>query len=428
MGFAGKAKRVRIYLRESDSRGLQRAHFAVLTWLAREGALGATVFHGLAGLGASGRIAVDLKPEVEPPIVVEWIDSPDAVERLLPRLKELIGERLVTVEEIEIAAWKAPAVRDLSARTVCAEVMSREVVSVSPETPLRELVELIEGKVYRAVPVVEDGRPVGIVTNRDLVERGGLAARIELLASLAPADRSAALAALDREGRTARQVMTGDPLVVAETAPLREAADLMTRKRFKRLPVVDAQGKLAGMVSRLDLLRTVARGFGGGSAGQRAGLSVDQPLARVMRRDVPAVAPDTGVGEVLQAVVATDLHHAFVVDSRRRVVGIVGEEQLLVRVTPAARPSALKALMNRLPFSHASSAELEHDKQTRARSAADLMRTDVAIAHEDQLVRDAIRPMVEAVQRVVAVVDAEGRLTGALDRADVLRGLVLDSA
>jgi len=144
----------------------------------------------------------------------------------------------------------------------------------------------------------------------------------------------------------------------------------------------------------------------------------------VMRKDVPVVHPDTPINEVLQAVVATRLNRALVVDAERRVVGIVTDEEVLDRVTPAMRTGALKSLMHRLPFVHVGKAELAAEHHARARKAADLMLTEVAIAREDQLLRDAIAPMMKAPHKLVAVVDKDGRLTGALDRADILRGLI----
>ena len=73
---------------------------------------------------------------------------------------------------------------------------------------------------------------------------------------------------------------------------------------------------------------------------------------------------------------------------------------------------------------HVGKAELAAEHHARARKAADLMLTEVAIAREDQLLRDAIAPMMKAPHKLVAVVDKDGRLTGALDRADILRGLI----
>ncbi len=376
MDFVGKAKRIRIYVKESDVIGHKSAPYALLDWLRREGAAGATLIRATAGVGTSGH----LNPH---------------------------------------------GVRSLPETVTVAQVMSRDVVSVSPEMPLRKVVELVEGKVYRAVPVVEDGRPVGMITNLDLVERGGLLVRVELLGSLSDAERTSALNQLG--GKTARDVMTPNPVTVVEGTTITAVADVMAHKRLKRLPVVDATGKLVGIVSRLDLLRTVAEAFQTMPEEPRpAGLRGDFPLSRVMRKDVPVVYPDTPINEVLQAVVSTRLNRALVVDAERRVVGIVTDEEVLDRVTPAMRTGALKSLMLRLPFAHAGKAELEAEHHSRAKKAADLMLTDVAVARQDQLLRDAIAPMMKAPHKLVAVVDEDGRLVGALDRADILRGLIQD--
>jgi CBS domain-containing protein len=425
MDPVGKARRIRIYVKESDVIGHRPAPYALLDWLRREGAAGATLIRATAGIGASGHLNLELTPDLGPhlPVIVEWIDSPDRVERLLPQLKQMVGSGLITGEDIEILLYRAHGVRSLSDKVTVDQVMSRDVVSVPPDAPLRKVVELVEGKVYRAVPVVENGRPIGIITNLDLVERGGLLARIELLGSLSDAERASALKQIER--KTAREVMTANPVTVAEGATLPAVAEVMAHKRLKRLPVVDAAGRLVGIVSRLDLLRTVAEAFQKSPEEARpAGLRGDLPLSRVMRKDVPAVHPDTPINEVLQAVVSTRLNRALVVDANRRVVGIVTDEEVLDRVTPAVRPSALKSLMHRLPFSHAGKAESEAEQHARAKKAADLMLTDVATARENQLLRDAIAPMMKAPHKLVAVVDGDGRLVGALDRADILRGLI----
>jgi len=249
--------------------------------------------------------------------------------------------------------------------------------------------------------------------------------RVELLGGLTQSERVSVFEQLDREGKKARDVMTADPVTVPLEASVSAAAEVMAQKRLKRLPVVEASGMLAGIVSRLDLLRTVAEQFAAAPEEARpTGLRGDLPLSQVMRKDVPIVHADTPLNEVLQAVVATRLNRALVVDAERRVIGIVTDEELLDRVTPALRKGALTSLMHRLPFSHTAKAELEAEQHARAKKATDLMVSEVAVARDDQLLRDAIAPMMKAPHKLVAVVDAKGHLVGALDRADILRGLV----
>jgi CBS domain-containing protein len=429
METLGKAKRVRIYVSEDAKAGMRPLHFALVELLRRENAQGATVLRGVEGFGAGGEIHVSHLVDVASrlPVIVEWVDTPEQVERLLPRVRELVRHGLITVDDTEVLLHEPHPVRDLAPSAAVADVMSRDPVAVRRSTPVREVVELTLGKVYRAVPVVEGDRPVGIVTGSDLVRRGGLAVRVDLLGSLDKPELHEVLERLSSASKTAGDVMTPDPVVVAATARVPEAAELMARRRLKRLPVVDAAGALVGMVSRLDLLRTAAAGFARKDPAPReVGLSGDAPLTRVMRTDVPTVHPETQLSEVFQAVVSTRLNRALVVDAERRPVGIVTDAELLERITPALRPGAIRALMQRLPFAHPKADPAA--AHVRGRTAADLMTQAFASVREDVLLSAAIAAMLRANQKVLAVTDAAGRLVGIVDRADLLHGLLPTSA
>ena len=427
MDVIGKAKRVRIYVGEDEKIGHRPADAAIVEWLRRENAQGATVFRGVSGFGASGEIhvahLVDAAQHL--PVVIEWIDAPEVVARLLPRLQDMVPRGLITLDEIEIVLQRRERLRELPRTLAAAEVMSREVAAVAKDTPLREVVELMLGKTYRAVPVVEEGVPVGMITNGDLVRRGGLGVRLDLLKRLEKPEVRALLEQLAVEDRRAAEVMTPAPVTVGADARLPVIAELMTRRRLKRLPVVDARGGLVGMVSRVDLLRAAT---GGGArkdpAPRELGLAGDAPLARVMRRDVPTVHPDTPLPEVFQAIVATRLNRVLVVDSDRRVVGLVTDAELLDRLTPSLRPGALRSLVHRLPFGHPRGDDASAEQHARARRAGELMSREVATATEDTLLSDAIASMLKGNHKILAVTDPEGRLVGLVDRADLLHGLV----
>ncbi len=426
METLGEAKRVRIYVSEDDKAEGRPLHLVVLELLRREGARGATVTRGIEGFGAAGRIHVSHLVDVAAslPIVIEWIGRAEEVERLWPRLRDLVRHAIVTVDDTEILLSGEAPVRDLAADASVADAMSRDVTAVRRSTPIREVVEATLGKRYRAVPVVEDGRPVGIVTGGDLLERGGLGVRLDLLRSLEAPELHDVLERLSNQDRTAGDVMTPDPVTIAASASVPQAAEIMIRRRLKRLPVVDASGALVGMVSRLDLLATVAGGLGRTEAIPRElGLAGNQPLSRVMRRDVPTLYPDSPLAEVFQAVISTRLNRALVVDRDRRVVGLVTDAELLERVTPALRAGAIRSLVQRLPFAHgrADDALAAH---TRGRTAAEVMSRSVASVRDDALLSQAIAAMLGGKHKVLAVTDAEGRLVGVVDRADLLHGLV----
>ena len=142
-----------------------------------------------------------------------------------------------------------------------------------------------------------------------------------------------------------------------------------------------------------------------------------------MRREVPTVHPDTGLPEVMQAVISTRLNRAVVVDAAQKVVGLITDAELLERLTPALRPSALRSLMHRLPFTHPNPDELTTERHAKAHTAAELMNTEVAQVREDATLGEAIAAMVSGTHKLVTVINAEGTLVGVVDRADILRGL-----
>lgn len=425
METLGKARRVRIYLSEDDRRGGKLLYRAVVELLRGENAQGATVLRAVEGFGAAGQLHASLLVDVAArlPVVVEWIDRPEQVERLMPRVLELVQHGLVTVDETEVLLLEPHPVRALKPTATVATVMSRDVAAVEPTTPIRAVVERMLGKTYRAVPVTEGGKPVGIITNHDLVQRGGLGVRLDLLKSLDTPQVHENLDRLSQQNRTAGEVMTRDPITVREKTTLPAAAELMARRRLKRLPVVDDQGSIVGMVSRVDLLRAAAASAPAAAPeAYEMGLAGNERLARVMRRDVPTVHPETPLAEVFQAVVSTRLNRAFVVDAERRVVGLVSDAELIERVTPALRPSALRTLMSRLPFMHPR--EEPVGSHARGRTAGDVMTRQSAQIREDAFLSQAIALMLREEQKVLAVIDAEGRLAGMVDRADLLHGLI----
>jgi CBS domain-containing protein len=427
MEFVGKGKRVRIYLSEGGKVGHQSAWMAILEFLRRENAQGATLVRGVSGFGSTGRIhtphLVDVAQDL--PVIMEWIDDPETVERLLPRVKEMMPRGLITVDATEIVFHRPNPIRDLSAELTAGDVMSREVTTVTRDTPISQVVELMLGKQYRAIPVVEEGVPVGIISNGDLVRKGGLGVRVDLMRALDKPELRDVLARLTASNKVAADVMTPGPVTVHERTPLPQVAEVMTNRRLKRLPVVDDHGTIVGMVSRIDVLRTAAASFTREPAAPSGiGLVGDVPLVRVMRRDVPTMERDTPLPQVFQAVVSTRLNRAFVVDAGRRVVGEITDAELLDRLTPSLRPSALRSLMHRLPFAHSTPEEEAAEKHARARRAEDLMTDDFVTATEDTLLSDAIVRMLKGNYKTLAVTDSGGRLVGRVDRADLLHGLV----
>ena len=140
------------------------------------------------------------------------------------------------------------------------DVMTRRVVSVSPDTPILTAIRLMLQNRISGLPVVDDaGNLVGIVTEGDFLRRaetGTQRHRSRWLELLVGPGRLAEEYA-DTHGRKVGEVMTSDPLTIVEGTPLAEIVELMERKRVKRLPVVRGR-QLVGIISRANLLHAVA--------------------------------------------------------------------------------------------------------------------------------------------------------------------------
>ncbi|WP_432971482.1 CBS domain-containing protein [Dactylosporangium sp. CA-233914] len=138
------------------------------------------------------------------------------------------------------------------------DVMTTSVVTVAPDLGYKQIADLLVEVGVSALPVVGDDRRVlGVVSEADLlhkVEYNGADVHPGLFER-----RRSREAKQKATGETAAELMTGPAVTVAASAPLTVAARLMERHNVKRLPVVDDDGHLTGIVARRDLLRRYLR-------------------------------------------------------------------------------------------------------------------------------------------------------------------------
>lgn len=180
------------------------------------------------------------------------------------------AERLAcrTARVGEAGAASGPAAGGLADRTPVSAVMTVRVLAVRPDISLDALADLFLDRGIGGAPVVdEEGRPVGVVSKTDLV-RGRLVTgdtgeapapgwhprrglfRVE-------AERGFHVEALP--GAVVADVMTPTAFTLSEDAPLAQAAALMAFEGVHRVPVVSHDGRVAGMVTTLDVLRWMAQ-------------------------------------------------------------------------------------------------------------------------------------------------------------------------
>ncbi len=127
--------------------------------------------------------------------------------------------------------------------------MSCKVITVTPETTLPTVEQLMVSKTIRRVPVVDNGRLVGIVTYGDIRN-----ARPSAVSSLNIWELNYLITRIKMS-----EIMTRDPITVSPETTIGEAAQKMLANMISGLPVLDSQGHLVGIITESDIFRLVAR-------------------------------------------------------------------------------------------------------------------------------------------------------------------------
>ena len=104
MAENGTGQRITVYFGEADRWRHQLMAMALLEMLQREGCSGATLTRGVAGFGAGSRIKTATLAELsgDLPMVLSVVDTPERVARFLPKISDMLGSGLITVEEVDI--------------------------------------------------------------------------------------------------------------------------------------------------------------------------------------------------------------------------------------------------------------------------------------------------------------------------------------
>lgn len=146
-----------------------------------------------------------------------------------------------------------------------ADIMDREVVTASPDDGVESLIRLLREHELPGVPVVEDGRLIGIVTEGDLILRADdadlhLPHYLELWGGIVFLEP---LKHLEEKLRKAfaikvREMMTTEVVTIEPQAGVHQAARLISSSGHNRLPVVE-DGRLVGVITRVDCLGALSR-------------------------------------------------------------------------------------------------------------------------------------------------------------------------
>ena len=143
------------------------------------------------------------------------------------------------------------------------DIMVANVISVPPNASVREVARVLLSNQISAMPVLDElGRLIGIVSEGDLMRRAELDTehrRSWWLRIFSNKDKEAlAVEFMKSHSQNVQDVMTRDVITAAPDTPLREIAAVLEKKHIKRVPIVDEEGKVLGIVSRANLIQALA--------------------------------------------------------------------------------------------------------------------------------------------------------------------------
>ncbi len=403
-------QRVRIYLNGEDRAGDRPLYQAVLAELRQSGATGATALPALAGFGPRRHVLPDAERQ---PVIIEWVDHAGRIQRILPLIREVARDALITIEPVEVAQGVLRPSGPFGAEQLVSDLMQTEVAAIAADAPLLAALEQIATAQADLLAVVENETVVGTISARELVWRGGLRVPPSLLGVLEPAESAAAL--ITMHGRTAGEVANREVRGVPLTMPIPQALTMMIEWGYTQVPVLDGQGRLAGIFGQREVLLAAAR-----QPEPTDVTSVEVRVGMVMQAATARVALGQPLAAALAMLITAPSHLLFVVDGDGRLAGILRLSNVLTRLQGDERAALLAALQRSQPTPAAA--------LPGARRAIDsLVEPAPAIVTIDAGLGAAARQLLSVNAERLPVVDSDGRLSGIIARGALIRALLQQS-
>jgi PII-like signaling protein/CBS-domain-containing membrane protein len=408
------AKRLRIYISEADRWRGKPLSTAILEFMRSNGMSGATVFRGIAGFGAHSHLhTTQLEVlSMELPVVVEIVDTPEKISTLIESISHMVFEGLITVDDVNVVKYTHRYLNPLPVDRLVSEVMTRDVVTLSPAMPIHQAWQCMLEKSIKALPVMDgDGYVVGILTDEDLLARAGIQQRLSVAIRMGQAEIERQINTLASSTLIVADVMSHPVIIARVDEPLGLVTTRMIKSGLKRLPVVDSRDKLVGMVSRLDILRQVAN-LPQNTHTQPLKHPAGRTVGEVMLIEIPLLKSDDGLQVIIEKFAASDTHRLIVVDDNNLPVGLLSDSDVVSRVQPERRQSILTALrrIGRPPEGQ--------------ETAADLMSPGVLTVAADCPIIVAVRKMLSESRKWMVVINSAGAAIGLIDRQILLEAII----
>ena len=181
-----------------------------------------------------------------------------ADEDVLDAMKSIPGYLDITpgdFKEIYLYAYRH-AIERIAQSLLAKDVMTVEVISVTPTTSLKETAAAMAAHGISGIPVIDDrSTVVGVISEKDFLFHMGAKRMRSIMKVIAQCLNSNGCVAFPMRTGHAKDIMTSPAHTVFEGTPVVEVASLFAEKEINRVPVIEKNGCLAGIVARADIFR-----------------------------------------------------------------------------------------------------------------------------------------------------------------------------
>ena len=266
--------------------------------------------------------------------------------------------------------------------------MSSPVKTISPDTRLFDARKMMDAEKIRALPVMKDGKLVGIVTRRGL-----------LRTDIPALNENAWTTDIDLKDAVVEEIMTKNPITVPASGLLPKAARVMLENKITAIPVVDDNRAMIGIITTSDIFRFILA--------ELPDLKLDLRAREYMTSHVVTLGPD---------------------DSLLEAHRLMGAER--IRALPVVEDGELKGIITRTDLlSNDNSRFLSRNNQEESlkvltNSVSQIMITNVITITPETTLLDAARLMLENKFHSLPVLDADKKLSGILTESDLFRMVI----
>lgn len=292
---------------------------------------------------------------------------------------------------------------------IARDIMTEEVISIKPNTPIRQIIELLMKHKISGVPVLNEGdKIIGVVTEADLLYRKQKFISTEEAYNFGDYIdfKDAADGERKAKGITAEDIMSTNPICVKGNAQLSEIASIMIERSIKRVFVVIDE-RVIGVVSKSDILRKMA----GIDKSKKIQTETKSSAGIVMTKDVIIVHKDAPVYEVIKILLKNKISGLPVVDEEGKVLGIISESDLIYKE---------KSLNPKSTYWSDREKYIEEHWRTVGTTAGEIMSKSAIIAEQGASTEKLVSLMFEHNVNRIPILK-KGKLVGIVSRADLLK-------